>query len=68
MILGCVDSGNPQHNPRENYHMTDGPIEEQASVGDCSVFLKRHHDQDKPWSATEGPEWRLRVQGNSRHH
>lgn len=69
---GCVYSVSPQHNPREHYHMTDSPIEEQASVGDCSVFLK-HHQHGKPrpgqpWSSTECPRRRLRVQGNSQHH
>lgn len=35
----CVDQVSPQHNPREHNHMTDSPIEEQASVGESVTVL-----------------------------
>lgn len=33
-LLDYVDQVSPQQNSREQYHMTDSPIEEQASVGE----------------------------------
>lgn len=73
-----VDSGDPHHElPDHNlmkrghtfHHMTSQPIEEQASVGDCCVFLKRPQHggprPGQPWFSCKCPGYLSVFRGAS---